>query len=482
MFRALLASAVVIGTLAGAQQLPSITVLRIAAGPGGSESHGAFVLSEERDVFSRTSDREVVVVFQWEDVPGRHVLTATWRSPDGGATSASTIDYMAVDKRFGGVWRLPITPGMPLGRWSVDASVDGRPAGRYAFEITDATVRAADVRRPLTEAQIHERLSKAFVVLQRATRTGTTLGPAGGFMPSPQDGRLFTVIPGVDGADALHALLPDGARHPVHQIIAYDRRQQWAVLEGPGGSPAEPLVRANYDELAVGSRCFAMEGTADGVRVLITGAVSGQLTTGGRRMLIVSFADAFGMPGAPVVDEYGRLLGMIGAGLPGDPRPLEYVNQARGALKGAPLLRLPDDARVSSGQAGTRLEQLRASGRLMPSANDRHVVSAGFAAGTVKSLGGRIDFDSEFRRNGEPFTLVVEWSAAERVRGQAMVTVFDTDGKALVTSKPRKVDLKPRQFVSTAWPLTAGLPAGGYRADVTIDGATYWRGFFRIIE
>ncbi len=481
MVRSLLASALVMGVLSSAQQVPSITVLRMAAGPAGTESQGTFVLSEERDVFSRTSDREVIVVMQWEDVPGRHALGATWRSPDGGATSASTIDYTATNKRFGGIWRLPITPGMPVGRWSMDATVDGRPAGRYGFEITDASVKAADVRRPLTEAQIHERLSSAFVVLQRGTRAGRTLGPAAGVMPSPRDGRLFTVMPGVDGADTLVALAGEGVRHPVQRITAYDRRQQWAVLDGPVNSQADPLVAANYDEIPVGTRCFAMEGTADGVRVLIAGTVSGRITTAGGRVLIASFADAFGMPGAPVIDEYGRLIGMLGAGLPGDQRPLEYITDARGQLKGAPLLRLPDDARVAAAATAASLEQLRASGSLMPSADDRYVASAGFAAGTVKSLGARIDFNSEFQR-GDTFTLVVEWSALERVRGQAVVTVFDVDGKVLVASKPRKVDLKPRQFVTTAWPLPSAMPAGVYHADVTIDGLTYWRGFYRLRE
>jgi hypothetical protein len=56
------------------------------------------------------------------------------------------------------------------------------------------------------------------------------------------------------------------------------------------------------------------------------------------------------------------------------------------------------------------------------------------------------------------------------------------DGKVLVASKPRKVDLKPRQFVTTAWPLPSAMPAGVYHADVTIDGLTYWRGFYRLRE
>ena len=141
------------------QQSAPVQVLRIAAGPAGSDSNGAFVLSEERSVFSRSTDREVIVFFQWEDLPGPHKLVAQWRSPDGGASVTSAIDYSAREKRFGAYWKLPVTPAIALGTWSIEVTMDGRPAGRFTFEITGAPVVTPLAKRPLTEAEVYERLN-----------------------------------------------------------------------------------------------------------------------------------------------------------------------------------------------------------------------------------------------------------------------------------------------------------------------------------
>ena len=58
-------------------------MLKIFAGPAGKEADGAFVLTEERTIFGRDDDREVIVMFEWDGVPGPHKLVAQWRSPDG---------------------------------------------------------------------------------------------------------------------------------------------------------------------------------------------------------------------------------------------------------------------------------------------------------------------------------------------------------------------------------------------------------------
>ena len=61
-----------------ARQAAPIHVLRFAAGPAGVEEKGNFRLTEERSTFSRTSDRELIVFFQWEGSPGPHKLVARW--------------------------------------------------------------------------------------------------------------------------------------------------------------------------------------------------------------------------------------------------------------------------------------------------------------------------------------------------------------------------------------------------------------------
>jgi hypothetical protein len=185
------------------QQIAPVQVLSITAGPTGADSNGGFALTQERSIFSRADDREVIVLFRWEDVPGTHKLVAQWRSPDGAASVSSAIDYKAAEKRFGAYWRLPVSPGMALGTWSIEVAMDGRPAGRFTFEITDANVAAAPARRALTEAEIYERLNAAFVVLRRSRADGVELDPAAAFMVAPETGRLHTVVAAIDSADTI---------------------------------------------------------------------------------------------------------------------------------------------------------------------------------------------------------------------------------------------------------------------------------------
>ena len=115
-------------------------MLKISAGPAGREADGAFRLTEERTIFGRESDREVIVLFEWDGMPGAHKLVAQWRSPDGNLGSTSVVDYLAKERRFAAYWRLPLSPVMPLGTWSIETTVDGQPAGRLTFEIKGEAV------------------------------------------------------------------------------------------------------------------------------------------------------------------------------------------------------------------------------------------------------------------------------------------------------------------------------------------------------
>src|SRR5690606_4643738 len=133
----------------------------------GAESDGSFVFTEERSTFNRASDKDVVVLFQWEGTPGSHKLEARWRSPDGTFLSTSTIGYLARGRRFG-AWRIPLTPDTPAGTWTIEATVDGLPAGRLTFDITDSAVApGVKPRLPLSQPELYERLSAMYVLLSR---------------------------------------------------------------------------------------------------------------------------------------------------------------------------------------------------------------------------------------------------------------------------------------------------------------------------
>lgn len=205
-----------------------LRVLKISAGPAGSDKNGVFTLSEERSIFSRSADREVIVFFQWESTPGPHKLVAHWRSPDGAVSSSSTIDYVAKDRRFGAYWPLYLSSSITLGTWSIEATVDGQPAGRFTFEIRDEKVESPVVRRPLTPTELYETLNRAFVVIERAGAAGKPLNSAGGFTLA--GGRVYTSVSTLDAADTLRLVAADGSRRPANTVYSWSRSNGWAIL------------------------------------------------------------------------------------------------------------------------------------------------------------------------------------------------------------------------------------------------------------
>jgi hypothetical protein len=54
-------------------------------------------------------------------------------------------------------------------------------------------------------------------------------------------------VPAVDAADTLRAVTSDGMVHPLTRLVVADRRQQWAIVQGPPAA-GEALVMAAYDK------------------------------------------------------------------------------------------------------------------------------------------------------------------------------------------------------------------------------------------
>jgi S1-C subfamily serine protease len=469
-----------LGTSAVAQQVLPVHVLSISAGPSGSNVDGVFTLTEERSVFSRTTDREVVVLFRWRDRPGVHRLVAQWRSPDGAASATSAIDYEAREERFGAYWSLPLARTQPLGTWTIEVTMDGRPAGRFTFEVVDDEIAAPVTMRRLTEAELYERLNSVFVLLHRESSDGRELEGAAGFL-ADRDGLIYTVLPALDGADSVRATMPDGSSHAISQLAGSNRQQQWAVLRGPALDPTfVPTIASGA--VAIGSRCFSMEGRA-AIRVLTAGTISGQARSAADDLvLIATFPRAFGMPGAPVIDEYGHIIGIVGAGLPGDSRPVDHIVQARGDLNGAPIINFPTRD-GEHGMVEMDLASLRASGRLMSAvAHGGSFAGGGFTRGLVKRADSApAELMSQFSLRDKSIGVFLVWTVAERLRGQVVLRVFDSENGIISASEPRRMDIRPKQYARTTWELPRLHTPGLYRVDAVVDERTYWRGFLTVL-
>ncbi len=468
-----------VGLRAVLPQIAPLHVLRIASGPTGSTTNDTFVLTEERSVFNREDDREIIVAFDWEGVPGPHRLVAEWRSQDGDVSSKSTIEYVAKGRRFGAFWRLPLSPTMPTGTWSIEATVDGQPGGRLTFEVTGRKVQPAVVKPTLAQNEVYRRLGGMFVGIERFSAAGRKLDSVSGFLGP--GGRIYTTMAAVDDVDRIRGVLPDGSARDLGSLLAWNRRQDWAVIDAAPAAGIEFAV-ASAASVKVGDRCFSIEGSPSGGGVLtelsITGVrVFNQAEGGG---WLATFIDGFGTPGAPVVNAHGELVGVVGTAMPGGTR-LEMIMRHRADLKGVPIV--PFGAfRLREEDGGTLISDLRTRGDLIPAlAREQNVLSGGFAREIARTnTVAPFDQRDEFSPQEKTLVIFVTWSPIEQLKGLANIRLFDADNRPVMESKPKKMNLRKGQMSLSSWEVPIASLSGLYRSDVMLDGKPIWRGFVSI--
>jgi len=460
--------------LVGQQPAASIHVLKISSGPSGSEVNGTFVLTSERSVFNRNDDREVIVLFQWDGVPGTHRLVAQWRSPDSAVTSNSAIDYLARAQRFGAYWSLPLSASMPLGTWSIEATVDGLPAGRFTFEVTDNKVASSPAKPMLTQAALYERLNRVFVVLLRSSKAGRELSATSGF--SPAAGLIYTAMSTLDNADDIRVVSYDGSAKRVTTVVAWNRQQHWAVLSGAVDLDIQPIAAA--DATRVGTRCFSLDSTLATGRVLSECSITGQNSQGTAPSLIATFATGSGVPGAPVINESGELIGLVGDLSRTGEAAIAY--SPGGSILGTPIIPI-SLINVDATATPVTLVDLRSRGVTVPGlGGDEHAMSGGFGRVDTKGKLASTEHHDQLSIRERAFAVFVMWSPKERLRGVMVVRLFDADNRVVAESKPAKVDLRKNQTSTSSWTLPMLTDPGTYRADVLLDNTPMWRGFLRI--
>ena len=454
------AAALLASLLSGPQQAqpagpPPLTVLRIAAGPRGEVRNGDFVLDEERTQFDPAKDKQVVVFFQWQGQPGMHRMTAQWKSPDGASSTTSPVQYESKDRRFGAFWPLALSPASAAGTWSIEATVDGQPGGRFTFDVVPMSGggSAPAAKRLLSQADLFSRASASFVLLERATAKGDRLDPAAGFAAG--NGRIISSVAAVDGADTITAVLPDGKRQPITGMRAMNRLQDWIVLAGGiEGDVSQPV--ASETSVQIGDRLFAIEASTGASRVLAEGTVSGRAgtaTTGPR--ILMTLGAGSGPPGEPVFNEFGELVGITGGSLVPGASELSDLLRFRAELHGLPIVPI-SLVRVSLGAPAVPLSDLRARGELVSAVmGGQHVMSGGFARGiartqTVVPTDQRREFSIS---KDKEFVVFVTWSPQLRLKGALVLRLQDEANRLVVDSKPGKLDLRPGDARLSSWKM-----------------------------
>ena len=446
-----------------------IQVLKISSGPTGSDATGTFVLTSERSVFNRTDDREVIVIFQWQGRAGMRALVANWRSPDGAATSTSTIDYNATTERFGAVWTLPLTPSIALGTWSIEATVDGLPAGRYTFEVTDRPTPSAVARPRLSQNDLFQRLDRAMFQVRRFDADGRERTSFAAFNPGGT--AIFTLVGAFDDASDVKLVQRDNSEQSIESLFALNRRQRWIAL--PGAAQSQTLAAAPPEDVKIGDRCFSMEARASAPRALTECRISGQTTVNGAPAFVASFVVGISTPGAPILNEFGDLIGIADDPTEIGMRTVRLVNAG-----GASVVTI---LRIGSVVAQpTAVSDLRTKGLLIPPVVDRHVSTGGIARADAK--GKVVAYEhNDFVSVREPtFVAFIRWAPKERLRGVLAFRLYDADNRLVFESKPSKADLRPDRMTTSNSVSPVPKVPGVYRVDVLIDGTPMWRSFVTV--
>ncbi len=468
---------------------PRFRIIRSVSGTKIHEESGRFEVEDARSVFYIPADKEVVVYFTWDGPAGKHHFEGVWHDPSGKVTLISVFDYEATATRFGGYFKLLLSEAQP-GGWLVEARIDGESAGAHAFQIVAAELpnNVVSTRRMTNRADIYSRAAAATVVIENIDQKGARRNVGSGFLISP--GHLLTAFEVIDGATKVRVAGPQGKLIEVTDVLAWNRRQDWAILSLPSDNLA--VLPRVTDSLSIGDRCYLLDVPAEGNRVLIETSLIGKqnLTHAGERLNIADIFDRRAV-GSPVLNDYGEVIGLAaGSFLPGAPFAGDVALFYRNGQLGSPTrgaLAVPISMVDETGARLTTIATLAMNGQFTPVLVENQQILNGTLAREINrkvNPPAPIDEKSEFSRADSKAVVFLTWMPKQKRSAIPTLRLFDMDNRMIYENvSKKKVSFSVNTLSYSAWDMElTKVPTGIYRLDVLLDTDTVWRTFFRIIE
>ena len=457
-------------------------VVRSISGSRFEIKNGRLTVLDPRTSFRVPDDGKIIVYFEWLGPAGKHQLAGTWRGPANTSTTSS-FEYVAKETSFSAYWELDLPATAPRGQWSLEATITGPPAGVHAFDVGGAdspTPVVTPTRAPLTRQEVFARTLAGSVIVEAVDREGTRIETGPGVALSPTT--IATSFAVLNNAVRLRIRTRDGGTTETDQVASWNRRQDWALVTVPALRGVDPPPHAAAP-VQPGEGCYSAGVTPDGTLTVASCEVVGVAPTSpaGPR-LNVSFFTAGGSPGAPLLNEYGELTGMMTEGL--SDQTVNRTMLRLGQISDVPGVSAVPVAVLAAAppSSPTPLTALEARGLFTPPVTlGRHVLSGGFAS-SVPARGQStqpVDQRYEFVPSDKTLTVFVTWNPVDRLKGSATIRMYDLDNRSLGESKPTKLSLRTGQMMMSTWGINVPAP-GVYRVDALVNGAIAWRGHFRV--
>jgi Trypsin-like peptidase domain len=469
---------------------PTFRVVRSISGTRGAQQGGRYVIEDPRSTFYIPADKQVIVYFDWEGPRGKHHFEGVWKNPDGKLVAVSEFDYEATSNRFGGFWQFDLTSAIKPGVWALEAHIDGEVVGSHTFEViaSDKPASAAtSAPRVLPPADIYNQAQAVTAGVEALAADGRRLRTGSAFIAG--DGLWLTAFQMIDGAATLRLALPDGTRTETKTIAAWDRLRDWALLRAETRGIA-PLKRAAPGSWAVGDRVFTLDVPSSGNRVLVDESITGKQTFSdlGPRLNLSNLA-AVPAVGAPVLNEFGEVMGVLGGSLfPGMPSGFGNKNiiVMQGLREGSlatPMEAIP----VEPSAGGKTLTELDAMNEFVRPLVNNDELLYGIVGTHVQQNRGQWpsagEQKTEFSHADGVCQIVLLWNPRGKLRGKIALAVYDVRNHQLNDSKPVPIKLNSGTYATSSFELQlAALRAGMYRADVLYDDVPVWRAYFRVVD
>ncbi len=468
-----------------AQASGRFLLVRSSSGSRVTQDGQRLLVEDPRTVFNAQQDRQVLVLFEWRGPAGRHHCEAKWKDPSGQVVFTSATDVDARGARFSAYFGLSLPDTVATGTWVVEATVNGEAAGVHALQIVAAPADpgAPPPRRALAVADLYQKGLAATLTIDVVDAAGAPLGFASGVFVAPDT--VLTTFSVLNGARKVRVRTSDGRRLETDQVVAWNRREDWALLRVAGGGA--PALERAPERPAVGERCYFIDAQSDGSRAIVEATVAGQSGAGD---LLVNRSTGGASSGAPVLNDYGEAIGTaVGpAETPGATTldllalgPDLGTSPRGGRVRGFPSLPAdgaPPQTFADLDRAG---EFVRA---LVPTDHSVH----GILGGRVERQGRTgvpvvVDQRFRFSRREKSLVVFVTWTPARKEEASMAFDLFDPDNRRVNGTEPTKSRLRTDESFVQYWtvPLSTLTP-GIYRIDLRLGPDPVWRTFFRVTE